>query len=288
MSKTNCLMLCFFFLFLLLFTGCGSKSADGEGMPFSPYVEAFTSGKVSRYATIYLAFNQEVPPDKMVEAELAKRIKIKPEVKGTFSFENNKTVSFKPSEPLNRDTEYKVSADMSAWFDAAGEDKIFAFKLTTLPLTVRANLEAVNINPSNENGYDIVYTLSTPDREAPETIESLIKLSEKAEMDWVHHSGEKTHQLTAVNVPAGSGESRELTLSVAPNKSGVKEEAVITTLIPAEKDFSVYEVRFNKEPERYVEITFTHSLDDAQTLTGLAYIAGNQNETVTFEGNKLR
>ncbi|MDR1623660.1 MAG: hypothetical protein LBS04_01635 [Tannerellaceae bacterium] len=274
--------------FLLLFIGCEPKSADSEGTPFSPYVEAFTSGKVSRYATIYLAFNQEVPSDKMVDTELSKRIKIKPEVKGTFSFENNKTISFKPADPLNRNTEYKVSADMSAWFDTTGKDKIFTFKFTTLPLMIRANLEAVNINTTNDNGYDIVYTLSTPDCEVPETIESLIKLSEKAEKAWVHHIGKKTHRFTAVNVPAGAGESRELTLSVAPNKLGVKEEPVIATLIPAEKDFSVYGVHFNKEPERYIEITFTHSLDDSQPLTGLAYIKGNQNETVTFEGNKLR
>ncbi|MDR3142526.1 MAG: hypothetical protein LBU37_12505, partial [Tannerellaceae bacterium] len=286
MSKTYCFILCL--SFLLLFIGCEPKSAGSEGTPFSPYVEAFTSGKVSRYATIYLAFNQEVPSGKMADAELVKRIKIKPEVKGTFSFEDNKTVSFKPAEPLNRDTEYRVSADMSAWFDATGEDKIFAFKFVTLPLTIRASLEAVNINPAGEKGYDIVYTLSTPDREEPETIESLVKLSEKAGTDWVHHPGEKTHRFTAVNVPAGAGESRELTLSVAPNKSGIREEPLIATLIPAEKDFSVYGTRFNKEPERYVEITFTHSLDDSQTFAGLAYIKGNQNETVTFEGNKLR
>ncbi|MDR1161788.1 MAG: hypothetical protein LBK45_05560, partial [Tannerellaceae bacterium] len=287
MSKTKYLIFCFFSLFTLLFAGCKTKSADSEGVPFSPYVEAFTSGKVSRYATVYLVFNQEVSSEKMVDTELAKRIKIKPEVKGTFAFENNKTISFKPSAPLHRDTEYNVSADMSAWFDATGEDKVFTFKLTTLPLTVRANQEAVNINPGNENGYDIVYTLSTPDRETPETIESLIKLSEKAETKWTHNADEKTHQLTIVNL-AGASEVRDFTLSIAPNKSGVKEEEIITTSIPAENEFAVYEVRYNKEPERYVEVTFTHSLDETQSLAGLAYITGNQNETVTTNGNKLR
>ncbi|MDR0749292.1 MAG: hypothetical protein LBF62_06950 [Tannerellaceae bacterium] len=286
MSKTYCLFTCLFFL--LLFTGCKPESAGSEGTPFSPYVEAFTSGKVSRYATVYLAFNQEIPPGKMIDAELARRIKIEPEVKGAFSFENNRTISFKPDGPLNRDTEYRVSADMSAWFEAAGEDKIFTFRFATLPLTIRASLEALNINPASENAYDIVYTLSTPDREAPETIESLVKLSEKAGITWVHHAGEKTHRLTAAGIPAGDAESRELTLSVSPNKSGIREEPLVATLIPSGKDFSVYEVRLNKEPERYVEITFTRSLNDAQTFTGLACIKGNQNETVTFEENKLR
>lgn len=274
--------------FLLLFVGCESKNVDSEGVPFSPYVEAFTSGKVSRYATIYLVFNQELSTEKMVDTELPKLIKIKPEVKGTFSFENNTTISFKPTEPLNRNTEYKVTADMSGWFDAKGEDKIFAFKLTTLPLNIRAGLESINVNTGNEDGYNIVYSISTPDREAPETIESLIKLSEQAEMAWTHNADEKNHQLTIVNIPAGADGSRDLKLSIAPNKLGVKEEGIITTSIPAVDDFSVYEARYNKEPERYIEITFTHSLDDSQTLSGLAYIKGNQNETVTIEENKIR
>ncbi|MDH6303774.1 uncharacterized protein YfaS (alpha-2-macroglobulin family) [Parabacteroides sp. PF5-5] len=275
-------------LFILLLSGCKSKSVDKEGLPFSPYVEAFTSGKVSRFSPAFLIFNEDLAAGKMENADVGKYMKIKPEVKGEFAFENNRTLVFRPAEALNRDTEYTITADMGYFFDAQGSDKLFTFKFTTLPLVIRANLESININPDNENGYDFVFTVSTPDRETPETIESLIKVSEKAELEWVHNADEKSHQLTIKNIVSDTDGGRILKLSVASNKLGVKEENIISSNVPAMNDFSIYELKFVKEPERYIEVTFTDPLDESQGLEGLAYIKGNQNETVQREDNKLR
>ncbi len=277
-------LISFFFLFL----GCKSKTVESDAMPYSPYVEAFTSGKISRYAPVYLIFSEEVAPEKMQNAELSKYFKIKPEIKGEFSFDNNKTIIFKPSEPMNRDTEYTVTVDMSGWFEATGETKYFVFKYSTLPLALRVERQSIDINADNETGYDINYSLNTPDKETAETVEALVKFSEKVDMEWQHNADEKSHQLIVKNIKAGTEGSRLLTLSIASNKLGVKEETLISTNIPGINDFSVYEVKYVSEPERYVEVTFTDPLDSNQNMEGLAYITDNQNETVTVEGNKLR
>ncbi len=277
-----------FLSFLLLYTGCKSQTGSGEAVPYSPYVEAFTSGKVSRFMPVYLIFNEEVIPEKMHSSELSKYIKIKPEVAGEFSFENSKTISFKPSHPLERDTEYKVTADMSAWFDVEDTKKLFIFQFSTLPLTVRADLKSVDMSESKVSAYNIVYTLYTPDKETSETIESLIKFSEKVEVEWEHQADEKNHTLIVKDVPAGVDGIRLLELSIAPNKFGVKEDKLISTSIPALNDFLVYEIRYVSEPERYVEITFTDSLDETQDLQGLAYIVDNKDERAVHHGNKLR
>ena len=278
-----CYMLC-------MFSSCASKSGEGatEELPFNPHVEAFTSGKISRYTPVYLIFNQDIPQDKLKSDRLAKLVGIKPEVAGEFAFENNRTIVFKPKKEFERNTSYKLTADLSEWFEVAGKDKQFSFNFSTYPLALRANLESMDINKKNENGYDVTCTLLTPDKENPETIESLVRFSEKGEASWQHSPDGKKHEVTLQNVQAGSEGARILTLSVAPNKLGVAEDKLLSVSIPDMNDFEVYDVTYVTEPERYVEVTFTKELDSSQDLQGLAYIAGNTSETVNVEGNNLR
>ena len=237
---------------------------------------------------VYLIFNQDIAQDKLKSDGLSKLVRIKPEVAGGFSFENNRTIVFKPTKAFERNTTYKLTANLSEWFDVTGKDKEFAFEFSTFPLALRANLESMDINAKNENGYDIVCTLLTPDKETPETVESLVRYSEKADAVWQHSPDGKKHQVTLQNVQAGNDGTRTFTLSVAPNKSGVAEDKLLTVSIPDMNDFDVYDVTYVTEPERYVEVTFTKDLDSSQDMQGLAFIAGNTSETVNVEGNRLR
>lgn len=281
--------MCWLYLLALL-VSCKSevKTVEEEALPFNPYVEAFTSGKISRYTPVYLIFNQDIPTEKLNKGQLKNLMKIKPGVPGEFSFENSRTVVFKPEKSLSQNTVYEVTADLSEWFDVEGKDKKFAFKFSTLPLTVRANLDAIDVNKKNENGYDITYTLFTPDKESPQTLEPLIKISEKADAVWQHSPDGKKHQVILANVPAGTDGSRALTLSVAPNKLNVPEDELLSVDIPDMNDFSVYSVVYVTNPEKYVEVTFTKLLDMAQDLRGLAFVGGNSSESVNVDGNKLR
>lgn len=133
---------------LCLFSSCNTKSAGGEAeeLPFNPHVEAFTSGKISRYTPVYLIFNQDIAQDKLNSDGLSKLVRIKPEVAGEFSFENNRTIVFKPTKAFERNTTYKLTANLSEWFDVTGKEKEFAFEFSTFPLALRANLESMDIN----------------------------------------------------------------------------------------------------------------------------------------------
>lgn len=275
---------------LCLLGSCTSKSSEGETdeLPFNPNVEAFTSGKISRYTPVYLIFNQDIPQDKLKSDRLSKLVRIKPDVAGEFSFENNRTIVFKSAKEFERNTSYKLSADLSEWFDVTGKDKEFTFGFSTFPMALRANLESMEINKKNELGYDVLCTLLTPDKESPETVESLVRFSEKADVVWQHSPDGKKHQVTLQNVEAGAEGSRELILSVAPNKLGVDEAKLLSVSIPDRNDFEVYDVTYVTEPERYVEVTFSKELDSSQDMQGLAFIAGNTSETVNVEGNRLR
>jgi uncharacterized protein YfaS (alpha-2-macroglobulin family) len=272
-------------VFILLLAGCNLKNPSDDDTRYNPYVKSFTTGTVSRFSPVYLIFSEDIPMEKLQSAGLAKQLRIKPEVKGEFFFEDAHTVGFKPAASLEHGTEYQITADLSRWFDTGEQDARFHFKFSTYPLALRVEQQPISVN--EEEGYDFVYTIFTPDRETPETVESLVRSSEKAEMIWQHHTGERSHILTLSRVPARE-KGYELTLSVAPNTWGVREETLATTHVPSANEFMVNEVRFTGEPERYVEVAFSEKLDASQSLQGLAYIGDSKNETVTLDGNKLR
>ena len=274
---------------LSILTSCHTTSSTDQDLPpYNPNVEAFTTGKISRYSPVYLIFNQEIPADRLKADRLGKLVRLKPDVPGKWAFENNRTLVFKPEKGFERNTSYQVKADLSEWFEAQGKDKWFAFGFTTLPLALRGNLESMDINKKNENGYDLTAVLFTPDKESPETVESLVDFSEKVDATWQHSPDGKKHEVTLLNVSAGMEGERTLKLSVSSNKLGVEKADVVTVSVPDQNDFSVYDVTYVSEPERYVEVAFTKLLDVAQDMRGLAFIAENTSETVTVDGNKLR
>ena len=46
---------------LSILTSCHTTSSTDQDLPpYNPNVEAFTTGKISRYSPVYLIFNQEI------------------------------------------------------------------------------------------------------------------------------------------------------------------------------------------------------------------------------------
>lgn len=268
-------------------TGKSVKTKPDRTPEINPFIDAFTSGNVSRKGNIYLVFSQAIPEEKMIAEKISKQVKIKPAIDGKWEFESHRAIVFRPTAEFQRNTTYTVTANLSEWFDASGKDKTFTFDFTTHPMAIRASLESIDVSPGNDEAYDAVTVLFTPDAEKNEDVESLVEVPGKADKEWSHNADGKQHILYIKNIPAQE-KSQELELKVAPNKLGIKRETLLTINVPGTGDFEVYDINYISEPERYIEVTFNEALDDSQNLQGLAYILGNDSETVTVDGNKLR
>ena len=266
-----------------LLGGCAHLTSEEEVM-YNPYIEAFTAGEVSRYTQPTLILSEPIPAGKAEEWE--KQIQITPEPEGHWTFDGQRTFIFKPAKELKRDTRYKLSIDLSAWWNIP-EKKYRKFKHTfqTVPLRVRADLVSLDMNNAHPENYNVVYAIYTSDKELPETIEPLVGVTDAADSRWQHSADGRKHQLTLENIRPGE---RDIQLYIRPNKLNIPEEDLLQTHIPDSENFSVYRVNYVREPERYVEVTFTQPLDEVQSLQGLAYLTGNEQGIVTITENKLR
>ena len=65
--------------FLFLFSRCGKGKSESEEIPFNPYVEAFTSGPISRYTHVYLIFTQDILTEQMNPETLHDLVRITPD-----------------------------------------------------------------------------------------------------------------------------------------------------------------------------------------------------------------
>ncbi len=272
-------------------SGCGESArtsdTDVSGVPYNPFVASFTAGTVSRFAPVYLVFNQDIPAEYVESGKFAKQLKISPSAKGEFAMENPRTIVFKPSaEGLKHNTEYKVTADLSRWFDTGKDSKSFAFSFKTFPLELRANFDSIKTTADN-SGFVVEVTIRTPDRVDGAAVESLIDISERVDTSWEHSSDGRRHLLTMSGIQA-SDSKRRIDLTVAENRLDVERETLLLVNIPGRNDFTVYNVAFLSDPSRCVEVTFTEQLDETQNLQGIAFIEDNRSEIVTIQDNKLR
>lgn len=271
-----------------LFFACnGKKNIEPEEAKYNPYVEAFSSGYISRFSPVYLIFSQDIPDAKQQTSVIKKNMRITPDVEGEFSLENNRTIVFKPKSEFQRNTTYRIDADLSSWFDANGEDAHFTFTFTTLPSSIRGEMTSFDISDKNDSLYDIQCRFYTADREKGSDIEQLVSPSEAIKTSWSHSPDGKQHTVTVQQVKPGINQ-RKLVLNTAANKLDFPESELLSIDIPALNTFEVYQVVYQTEPERFIEATFTRLLDRSQDLQGLVYIEGEDSNNITIENNKIK
>ena len=68
----------------LITSACSSDKGEMAGIKMSPYIEAYTSGTVSRFTPLRIILTQDLPVDQQAPEKLAKSIRLTPAVKGTF------------------------------------------------------------------------------------------------------------------------------------------------------------------------------------------------------------
>ncbi len=260
--------------------GGGSNNAL-DTPPYNPYVEAFTSGRVSRGSVVHIVFSQVPDEAGRSAAALSRAMSLKPLVAGRWEWQDERTAVFRPSGELRRETRYRVTADLGRLFGAEGSEGQFTFDFETLPLALRASAPQMSTPGGEEDEcYDVTVELASPDSESAQTVERMVTLSEAATVQWTHGDGGRSHTMLIEGVETGAA-PRNIVVSA-------QGEELASIYIPARTEFGVWDAVYVSYPEKYIEVTFTKTLDAAQNMHGLAYIAGNSSETVTVEGNRMR
>lgn len=261
----------------LLLSACGERAASG----YNKFVEAYTSGRVSRLGQVSVFLAYDVSEETLREVARERVLSIDPKVEGRCKFTDSHTLTFVPAAGLERNTTYTVTADIGRLFSKAeGDERTFTFRFTTLPTAFDGGLET--FEETADNKYRFTFAIVSADAEEDAHVEKLVRASD-GDTHWQHRADGTRHELT-VDIEATE---RGRTLSVVANDDE-GERTLATVDVPAKDEMRVFSVACRQDEQKYVEVAFTKRLDAKQNMTGLASIVDNESQAVDVFGNTLR
>ncbi len=292
-SPVKQLMYCLIVLSLMMSnSGCSKKKTILKVEPaFSKYIEAYTSGVISKKNTFRIQLASEVSTTHALNETIKETLfDFSPSVKGKAYWTDERTIEFKPEEDLQPDELYTVTFYLSKVQKVPDEFKTFRFNVQVLKPDFVVNdngLQAVN---GSKDLMQLTGSIVTADVEQSKEIAKLLKVSQQGAsptINWQHNESNKTHQFTITNIKRGSAESSlNLQWDGAPLNNAQKDKKEIP--VPAIGDFKVLNVRAVQEAEQFVLVQFSDPLANNQDLKGLITVSEQEDVSYSIAGSEVK
>ncbi|MCQ2608653.1 MAG: MG2 domain-containing protein [Bacteroidales bacterium] len=266
----------------LFFCQCSSKD-EGE-TEYNEHVVGFTSGNISRKASVFLILSEDLDASVMEKRKPNKFMSISPSVKGEFSYFDAHTIVFTPGEDMAYNTTYTITADLDELYD--DDSKKFHFTFQTYPFRLTANFESFTEAENGDYVYD--FSVRSLDVETLDVVKSVVKITEglqNVKAEW----SSQTSQLYSLKLSFTPTKEQTVTLSTKDMKEyQLETRDLVTVAVPDPNKLSVFDVRYVSENTKYILVTFNKRLDPKQNKHGLAYLLENESIAVEASGNTLK
>ncbi|MEO7044052.1 MAG: MG2 domain-containing protein, partial [Ferruginibacter sp.] len=280
-----------FALFTTFFSSCNKKEGWIDVDPaYSKYVDAYTTGVVSKTSTIRIQLANEANTVHAVGEEVKEDLfDLSPSVKGKTYWLDAKTVEFKPDTWMDADKLYTVKFKLGKVTKVPEKYADFKFSMKTVKPSFKVTDDGLR-----NNGIKDKMTLSgnveTADIEKGVDIEKLLTASQNnksLKITWQHNDVTKSHGYTIENIERGSGESN-LLLNWNGKPMNMDVNGAKTLPVPAVGDFKVLNVVAVLDAQQYASVQFSDPIAIGQDLTGLISIIGQSDISYTINGSEVK
>ncbi len=272
--------------------GCKSKpkitSVDPE---FSKYIEAYTSGVISKKNTIKIQLTSDVSTTHTINETINENLfDFSPSVSGKAYWTDERTIEFKPDKDLKPNELYEVNFKLNQVRSVPSKYKTFVFNVQVIKpsFSVEENgLRAVN---GSKEQMTLSGTVLTADVEENAKVEKIVKASYPAadiKLKWQHNEAGKTHDFTIDGIKRGST-ARNLQLEWDGDALNIAKKDKKEIVIPAVGDFKVLAVRAVQDEEEYALVQFSDPLAVNQDLKGLIAISEQEDASYSINGSEVK
>ncbi|MFW2475563.1 MAG: hypothetical protein ACN4EP_01525, partial [Sediminibacterium sp.] len=274
----------------IVFNACKQKEKLVKIDPaFSRYVEAYTSGVVSKKATITIKLATGVVVahtlNEPVKEEL---IQFSPAVNGTAIWTDQRTIQFTPEKTFEPDQLYTVSFHLNKLIDLPKQFSKFQFNIQIIKPAYQ--VEDYGLTSYGKDSMSYTGRLITSDFESVESVEKMIEADynpSTTKIKWTHNESARTHDFQVDGIKRKNSEGMlQLNWSGNPIKSDYKGNKTIA--IPAAGDFKVINMRVVQGNEQYALIQFSDPLKTVQVLEGLVGINQLEGLSFTISRNEIK
>ncbi|MBL4798478.1 MAG: hypothetical protein JKY50_13760 [Oleispira sp.] len=257
--------------------------------PWLHILRNHTSGQLSRFGTIDVHFNQDLPFKELSQEKSQELLAIEPAIEGLGRLVNKRLYRFTPTEPLPSGQAYSatLSAAAVALTQADSEDFVFNFNI----IEQAFELKLKGLEANQDGSMTLQGTLNTADVTTLEEIKNLIsthqqsqELKEELAVSW-NGDNKKLHHFSIKNIKRGESES-SLTVSWDGSDIGVNQKGKRSYVIPAEGQFVLSSIVALQGSDQTIELNFSEPLLKKQDLKGLIQVSKGTIKT-RIEGAKV-
>ncbi len=264
---------------LSYYSTTSAKNDTGYINPaYKEYITAYTSGFVSVENKITVVLHEETP-NIIEEGKETKNdlFEFSPDIAGTITWLDKKTIEFKPAQRLTGNQTYKATFHLGKVLEVSSELKEFDFELSTLKQAMEITVD--NYKTAGNNLLEIDGTLTTADYADNLLVEKTTQITQGSQnlpLKWLHENS-TTHHFTISNIQKGKG---NVMIDFNGEPIGSSESGKQELKIPNTNEFTLLNVVIDNEPDQFVTLQFSDKIDPHQNLEGLISIA-NPNGTAT-------
>ena len=280
------------FALLILFLSCNKKSVQWKSVDpaYARYVEAYSTGVVSKTAPIIVKLAADASTTHSVGQEIKEKLfSLIPAVKGKTVWIDARTIEFKPDDNLEPDQLYEVSFNLGKVTSVPSSFEKLVFNIQTLKPSFTVTQEGLRSSGDKTNMF-LEGNVQTADSEDPATVEKLLlaRLNNKnLATTWQHSNGNKTHRFSIAKIIRSKGEqSLNLSWDGAPLNS--KNKGNVGIAVPAEGDFKLLNVVAVNDAQQYASIQFSDPIAVDQDLTGLVSFANQSDVSFSINGSEIK
>jgi uncharacterized protein YfaS (alpha-2-macroglobulin family) len=270
----------FLFFAVLFFSACGRKNHDVSTLTkVNPYVYAYTSGVISKAASVRVRFNADAAPNGSIGKAADNVLSFSPSIPGTATWEDARTLIFKPNQDLESGTTYQANLRVNSLIkEAKGENANFAFSFHTRDQYMQVDLDGMrpvnNRDLSKQVVKGTVFTADVAPSDAVEKTVTATQNNQNLSVTWEHSNDRLVHFFTVKSVSRAKGSDSKVELdyngkALEAKNSTFKGESY---LIPALEKFVVMDAKVVQTGEPYVQVLFSDPISKEQNLAGLFQI----------------
>jgi uncharacterized protein YfaS (alpha-2-macroglobulin family) len=279
-------------IFLFSCETSDSKKPKKINPEFRNYISAFTSGVISAESVIKIKLRDKLSGELKVGEQLDMDLfEFSPKIKGAAFLTNEKSIEFRPEEPMVSGQTYEAEFNLFKLVDVNNDLKVFEFQFRTIDRSF--NVVKGEFTPYNNKDLTLNqlsgYVSLTDVMNLKDVEKILIAKYNGREfpINWQDDGHVKRFPFTIDSIPR-TDEKGQLVLVWDGKPLKIKSHGSDTTFIPSLADFMVMGITVVQQPEQYFSIQFSDPLLSDQNLDGIVHFEKGGNLKLDIENNIVK
>ncbi|WP_214226533.1 MG2 domain-containing protein [Pedobacter sp. B4-66] len=258
---------------------------------YSKYIEAYTSGTISKksFIRVHLASEVKTMSDVGV-ADSRDLFSFSPSVKGKAFWIDAQTVEFRPDEPLKSGETYEANFDLSKVTETEKDLEEFEFGFRVIKPGMSLSQDGlVSQNNTSLDYMKLKGEITTSDQEDPKAIEKALAIDfpQTLKVKWQHNPEKNTSAFTIDSIKK-TGQDTKLTLKWSGDAIDADSKGEEAVAVPAKGVFKILNMKAVQDLEDYALIQLSEPVGVAQDLAGLISLSGLSDLRFTIDASQVK